>query len=696
MFEINSFSDSLELFLNLLEFLALITSVATFFFLMINQYAKALKEILSPCGIGLCSRVRALFICRKSMQKKRAFIEFAILKTQGNPTVSKQWHAIINEFKAYYAEGLPAPVYSIPNCTTIIGEDFSAAVERYFDFFSRDKVMKAFGIKEDSLSWVTVLHIEEAYITPTCLLTGLLAQYEDNWSEFIKRYVSTAYISEADDNYKNDVLANELYYTFAWLLWGPSYELDYQHYWAGLCQLSYGDESNSIPAVANHNSNVATQLVEKFKENEGRRYGALASADLSVHPVKTYFSHIRNQINPENSYFYDKVEKESLSFAVQIDRFSPCENYKAKKYYCTAYVWLLFELDDEEVFVFKPEKSLAFFEHANLTDMNTYQFLVGTLIDKAIKHFETIFSDVRLDQRKYRFICAMNDEIAGRFIERYKELTNENNSFAEQLKKRLCIEPKRSPADAFSGFDEYFTHRKKLHFKEISIKEKETLSALGKFYTEVYMDCFPDSNERESFDNLLLYLNQANGVTAYAYHILLAMDDNEEVVGGAIFDYFKSTNAGVIEFLAVKSDLQTSGIGTQVYKRVREILSADAYKNGKQKLSSIFCEIDSPEYSKASIKKYLYFWNKHGYKHLEFSYIQPSLSPVQEPVTGLWFAVANMSEEGISGMYVLKVIYDYMKYAMQIETPELNSEFKAMEKELKSKSDVSRLPIIGQ
>ena len=689
---LGAFSDFIEVLLNVIEFMAIVTSVITFLFLMINKYSKALKEILSPCGINLFSRIRVLFLCRNSPIKKRAFIEFAILKTQGYTAVSKEWKTIINEFKATYSNTTTNFIYNIPNCTAIIGDDFSAAVERYFNFFSKEKVMKVFGLKEESIEWIIRIHIDEAYTTPTCLLTGLLSQYEENWNEFIKRYVSTAYITESNEE-NNDILSNELYYTFAWLLWGPSYELNYKNYWAGLCQISYGDESNSIPAIANINSDVAHRLIERFKSNEGRRYGALVSADVSIHS-KNYFKSLRNQINPENGYFYNKVENESLSFAVQIDGFTPCENYKSKKYYCTAYVWILFELEDEDSYAFKPEKSLAFFEHANLTDMDTYQFLIGTLIDKAFKHFESIFKIKKYNQRKYRFVCSMNDEITNKFLEKYNEIISMDSSFAREIMDRIFIEAKRSPSDAFAEYDAFFMQRKQLKFREIDIKNKDDITALGKFYTEVYMECFPNADERETFDNILLYLRQAENAKDYNYHILLAIDENDDVIGGCIFDYFKDTNAGVIEFLAVKTDLQSSGIGTQIYKKVFSVLSADSYKNRKQKLSNIFCEIDSPEYSKASIKKYLYFWNRHSYRRLGFSYIQPALSATQEAVRGLWLAVANISNSEVSGEYVLRVIYDYMKYAMQIDDPEQNDEYKMMKHELSNIKSVDLIQII--
>ena len=124
--QLSNFSAVLELFLNVLEFSALIVSAITFFILMLNQYSKALKQILGPCGIGFGARLRVLFLCRKSPVKKRAFLEFAILKTQGRSVLKSDWRQIIGEFKASYSEQSEMR-YSVSNCTSLIGDDLSAA-----------------------------------------------------------------------------------------------------------------------------------------------------------------------------------------------------------------------------------------------------------------------------------------------------------------------------------------------------------------------------------------------------------------------------------------------------------------------------------------------------------------------------------------------------------------------------------------
>ena len=70
---IDNLSAALELFLNVLEFIALIASVIAFFTLMLNKFSRALKKILMPYGMGFWARLKALLICRKSQTKKKSF-----------------------------------------------------------------------------------------------------------------------------------------------------------------------------------------------------------------------------------------------------------------------------------------------------------------------------------------------------------------------------------------------------------------------------------------------------------------------------------------------------------------------------------------------------------------------------------------------------------------------------------------------
>ena len=681
---IQNYADILDFGLNLLQLFALIASIFTFFFFMVNRYAKALEVILYPYGLSFFQKVRILFICRKSPDKKRAFIEYAILESKGYHLPPAQWRNIIRDFKTTFYSETKELSYTIPNCTLLIGDGFSAIADRYFDYFSNDSVRSTFGIDDDRIKWVIKIHIDEAYITPTFLLTGLISQYEENWSEFIKRFVSTSYITDENDADSNIILPNELYLTFAWLLWGPSYEIQYSSNRSILCQLSFGDESNSLPIFTSSEENLTSELVKTFNDTTQYGYGALASLDLSLYKSRPFIKSIRQSVSPKYNYFYDKIENSDTSFALQIDSFKPYQGFRAQSYYCTAYVWILFELIDENSSEFHPETSLAFFEHTNLTNMQTYHFLTNMLIEKSIRHFEVIFSEEKYRNRKYRFVCAMNKRIEEALREAYQKRIECGDALSSDFASRIELTPQRSPSEVFATFDEFFMPNGRLSFIELNADDKTSLIDLGVFYADIYIDAFPNEDERETYDNLLRYLKQTKTAKDYTYHIILAKNESGQIVAGAIFDYFKASNSGMVEFIAVKQNLQSAGYGSLLYNHIFNILDADAHKFSGDSLSFIFCEIDIPELGKSKDAKYLHFWDKHNYKRIDMNYVQPQLSSSQRAVDGLWLTVTSPRKpiSEISSDQVSSVIRDYMKYCMGISEPSKNSEYKQMLKDL--------------
>ena len=711
-------SSWLELVLNIFEAIAIIISVITFLYLMFNKFSIALRRILSPLGLGPGGRLRALIICRQNQNKKRLFIEYAILETGGNPIIRKDWKTIISSFKSFYAtQGEEEANYSLKNITILTKSNFSSAISNYFDYFNIPKVRRAFGIREN-LSFLMNINIEETYAMPTCLLNGLLSSYDENWEEFIRQFVSTAY--SEDKGGVHQILPDELYYTFNWLLWGPSYELEYRNgLWGGLCQLSYGDESISIPAIADATksmksdsgleSTIAKRLADKFIEKEtveNGRYGALISAKIKLYDEIPFYKSFEKEINPHNSYFYEKIKNDELPYGVKIIDFVPITNYKSLKYYSTAYVWVLFIEESNELDLFHPEKCVAFYEHANVADKQTYQFLVGSLINKSIYHFKRLFDGVKYRDRKYRFLLAMNDRIEAELKKTYQELIDKDDEFGRYLKEHISFENKFSPTTIFRGFDDYFAPNKKLIFEEVDIDNKKTLVGLGEFYTDVYMDVFPIEDERESFDNILGYLrlNKENQGKDYVYHVLLAKDENNRIVGGCIFDYYVKSNSATIEFLAIKEEKQSGGYGSMVYNEVLRILNNDAILRKKIGVDHILIEINNPSYSKeGNPLKYLYFWNKYNFKHINMDYIQPALEEGKDCVTELWLAyhspkverenpknpIINEVDKGL----VFDIISDYFKYAMKINTPKENEIYKKMFDSIKEK-DISLSDII--
>ena len=698
-------SSWLELVLNIVEAIALIASIVTFFYFMFNKFSVGLRRILGPLGLGFWRGIRVLFLCRQTQNKKRFFIEYALMETEGIPQIGKQWKKLIASFKGFYASNEENAIYVIPNCTVLTTQSFSSAVQRYFDYFNIEKVKRAFGIKEN-LSFLLRIKIEEAYIMPTCLLNGLLSSFDENWEEFIRQYVSTAYSEDSDHTHK--ICSDELFYTFNWLLWGPSYELEYRNgLWGGLCQISYGDESISIPAIADTTKTmlgdnngeeitVAMRLRDKFVEKEklekDGRYGVLTSSIIRVYDEIPFYKTFEKEINPHNAYFYEKIKHDELPFGIKIEDFSCITNYKTYKYYATAYVWVLFIEEEKEDDLFRPEKCVAFYEHTNVADKFTYDFLVETLINKSLFHFQRISQTNRLAGRKYRFILAMNDTITELTKKRYQERMDKDDEFGRYLKEHVSFETKFAPATIFRGFDDFFKPTKSLEFVEVDIDDKKSLAMLGEFYTDIYIDVFPNRDERETFDNLLEYLklNEQNAGKDYIYHILLAKDNNDRVMGGCIFDYYVNNNSATIEFLAVREEKQSGGYGTMIYQQVLKVLNEDAIKSHHLIVDHILIELNDPSLSKEGDPlKYLYFWDKFDFQHLEFNYIQPPLNEEKEEVRELWLAYLSPKYQmdhldspfckEVDKSLILGILENYFKYAMRIENPKECPQYKEMD-----------------
>ena len=664
---------------------ALLVGIGTVLYMMFRGFAEAIHQILGQVGIPRLVQLRALFICRNNPVIKRAFIEFSILKTRGQMQSRRDWTALVNEFRRFYQESPAAPVYTLENCTSLLGAEFSQLTELYFDYFSQPRHKKRYGLPEDvPISWVIRIQLNEGYLTPTFLLTGLLSRYEENWNTFINKFVNSTYTAQPNAGSPH-ILPQELYFTFAWLLWGPSYALQDQEEWLKLCQLSYGDESNSVPVLlGTHEAegDRLSRLWEQITRQDSSRFGALIKSTCSLYDCRQYLRYHCSEFSPANRYFVNHIQNGDLPFLLHLDEYQFFDNYKSKRYYCTAYVWIMFEMTNPQDAQFSPENSIAFFEHANLADRENYNFLIDTLIEKSCLHFSRIFSDPQYDGRIYRLVIGMNREIENRFIQRWEALCQ------PQWEDRLILSKSYTEAEVFTAFDEFFAVDDTYTVEEVDPADPDTLARLGEFYARIYIQVFPDVNERESFDNLLLTLSaqQNHQLPDCTYHIFLLKDEEGAILGGIIFDYLHQVNCGVIEFIAIAPNRQASGIGTLLYNAALKQLQQDAHRVNHTSLEYVVCEIDNPcLLSDDHPMAYYFFWKKQLFRRAAFSYIQPPLSPDKDAVTHLWLIISSLRKGAADAMpsETLKhFLREYIRCCMRIERPEDTAEYRRMCEEI--------------
>lgn len=657
---------------NIVQFIVFLMAVVAVFFVFSNKYLYPIKILLKPLGIKSRYVLKAIILCRKNPRMYiRIFCEYFILKSQGQYRDKNWWKDNYKEFVAFFRDSLPDNfIYEIDNCTDILCEGVSSKVDSYFDYFDQQKMRKKYDLdRKLPISFCMGIKIKQGFLSPNFLLSGLLDRYKNNWGNLVRKYVSLTC------NEKNtDFYSSEIYYTFAWLLWGPSYQMKHQEGHYKLCQYAFGDECNSLNVVLNSNE----KLNDLWNSITNHSNGVLCELTCRLYKAKKYIDYHREEFSPLNIYFINKVTQESTGFLLEPVEFDIKKNYAALNYYCTAYVWIMFESITDEDSCFQPSRAITFFEHANLANKDTYEACINSLITKCFEHFDRMFS-INNTEKKYRYCLSMNTYIESKFLERYKIRIEQDDALAQKYRSCVIINMSCNESDVLSSFDAFFSSSyDDLSLMEVSIQDKRSIALLGEYYTSTYIDSF-SKNERESLDNIIDYLNKKkNGwYGKNNYHVILAIDSGI-TVGGLICDYFERSNCGVIEFIAVKQERQSEGIGTCLYQRAVELLRKDARNNKKNSIDYIFCEIEKADESiNKDANKYLSFWNKMGYRKVLFEYIQPALDDGKENVSCLDLIALQLNERFKSqreiGATTLKnFLLDYAKYAMRIEEPEKN------------------------
>lgn len=208
---------------------------------------------------------------------------------------------------------------------------------------------------------------------------------------------------------------------------------------------------------------------------------------------------------------------------------------------------------------------------------------------------------------------------------------------------------------------------------------------LETFYHSLYVLEFPDPDERESLENMRgqLDASAASPVGSDRYHIIVAVLD-DQLVGAVFFNYLAQPHAGVLEFLFVAPSARQRGIGRQLLDAAERTLAADCVGVGGR-LAGIVAEINDPfvrsgpdvmdPVSRALV------WSSWGFALLEAPYVQPALSSTQRPVHCLVLIVKSLRPEWdafVPPSWIEAVVRNYFMWAMRIEAPERNPEFRAL------------------
>ena len=159
-------------------------------------------------------------------------------------------------------------------------EPIELECETCFDIFAKgDEIRRYFKSQQeearpdDQPRFLSQLKLKSGYLSPTYLISGLLSEYNEDWTMIVNDYdrkMAPFYkndpifgMSENDDEKKlNDSLIGlrklQIFIWDCWVQWGPSIPICTSPKWdleEVALQLGYGDETNSLPICVNKDAN---------------------------------------------------------------------------------------------------------------------------------------------------------------------------------------------------------------------------------------------------------------------------------------------------------------------------------------------------------------------------------------------------------------------------------------------------------
>ena len=603
-----------------LQFIGLIIVIIAGLYMFSLNHIRTLRTLLSDLGFRRRRIFRVLLLCRKNPRRYvRVFCEYMILKSGGVLKNDKWWEVALKDFIAFLKDAKNDEFfYDIENVTDVIWDDKTSdnidadnskgksSIKKYFDYFRTKKIRQAYGMSNDApVSFYISLRIKYGFLSNNFLLSGLLAEYKDDWTTFVERYISLV----NNEKYYDELYPTEVFFTFAWLLWGPSFKLESQQGDYKICQLAFGDESNSISVVLTEEEKFQSLYSRINQQLNGivcRFDGKIYSADDFVNYNREYFSSFSN-------YYVNKIADRD-DFVLVAQNYAEHSGYKAQNYYCTAYVWIMFCSVNNADESFSAQKSITFFEHANIADSSSYEFCVEALVNKSFAFFDQVFTEKHYN-RKYRYVLSMNSVIEDRFLENLNKRLNADGSLSQKYRNNFYPQKLHSPNDVFSAIDNYFLNvMGDMEFIEVFADDRRSMELFGGFYTGVYKNVLSDIGMSRKFDTILNYIEKKEQQqSGNNYHLILQIHKNT-IVSGIVCHYFAKANCGYLESIAVGSEYQLGGHGTKLHQKATEVLEMDARKCGQAGLGFLITAINHGSLAKNKMNRR--FWKRLGYLKL--------------------------------------------------------------------------------
>lgn len=299
-------------------------------------------------------------------------------------------------------------------------------IRNYFGVLATDKSAQRYGIDR----FVSRVRVRRGFIAPLHLLSGLLAETEEDWGPVIEDYgrqvaqpMPEVSIDSGDPvafGAREAELRLQRLQTFlfdCWLLWGPSIPLCTCEAWHGgrrVLQFGFGDENNSLALLFDHTPSI--EDLRSFFSSE-RVLGDAPAIKVtgvtgvlqwgpSVDPAEISLAQ-QSLADPDEDRLALLIDEPPLVAAGNLEE-------GAARYY-SAYLWVMFAMCDHDgapLYRNEPWRGvLPFFEHANIAEGQAMALLKRQLVVKTLSSVLRLLRE--LPHLTLQFVCAIDESGCG-------------------------------------------------------------------------------------------------------------------------------------------------------------------------------------------------------------------------------------------------------------------------------------------
>jgi hypothetical protein len=311
----------------------------------------------------------------------------------------------------------------VEDCSQIYAR--ADAIRNYFGVLATDRSAH----RQSADSFISQVRVKRGFVAPLHLVSGLLAECEDDWGPVIEDYGRQVAqplpaIPGADGLQRFASRDGELrlqrLQTFlfdCWLLWGPSIPICTCEAWyAGrpVLQFGFGDENNSLALL--FEDPIPVEQLRRFFSGEHVRGTALAVKTTNVVGHVQWGPSIDSHEIAEAQQSVCAPDEERLALRVRnLPIYGGGDNEESSARYYSAYLWVMFVIGKtgfQPLYDEEPWRGiLPFFEHGNIAEAQSLAIAKQQLAVKTLTTVQSLLDE--MPNLHLRFVCAIDQSCCG-------------------------------------------------------------------------------------------------------------------------------------------------------------------------------------------------------------------------------------------------------------------------------------------